>query len=76
MTRFFFDVKSKNAIEYDYKGRILPSFEQAQYEADLLAIDLRYTRPELPADTEVQVRGPQWNLLASRPVKSIETLAA
>ena len=37
MTRSFFDVKCDASIEHDYKGRHLPSFDEAQQMAELIA---------------------------------------
>jgi hypothetical protein len=76
MTRYFFDVKCIESMEYDYRGRVLPSLEHAQQMAELIAMDLGCTRPDVSSNTEVQIRGARWTLLATVPVSAIESLAA
>jgi hypothetical protein len=76
MTRYFFDVKCDAAIEHDYKGRHLPSFDEAQQMAELIAMDLGFTRPDGSFDMEVQIRNAAGALLASVPVKLVEALVA
>jgi hypothetical protein len=39
-------VKCDASIEHDYKGRHLPSFDEAQQMAELIAMDLGFTRPD------------------------------
>jgi hypothetical protein len=76
MTRYFFDVKNNASIEHDYKGRYLPSFEQAQQMAELIAMDLGCTRPDGSFDMEVQIRTAAGILLSSVPVKLVDALVA
>lgn len=76
MTRYFFDVKCDSSIEHDYKGRQLPSFEQAQQMAELIAMDLGFTRSDGPFGMEVQIRTAAGVLLASVPVKLVDALVA
>jgi hypothetical protein len=76
MTRYFFDISRMGLMEYDYKGRVFPGVEQAQRMAELIAVDLGCTRPDLSSGTEVQIRGASWTLLATVPVSAIEVLAA
>jgi hypothetical protein len=77
MTRYFFDIgSSMGSVEYDYKGRVLPTLDHAQQMAELIAMDLGCTRPDLSSNTEVQIRGARWTLLATVPVRAVETLAA
>ena len=45
MTRYFFDIKCGESIEFDYKGRVLPSLEHAKQMAELIAMDVGCTRP-------------------------------
>lgn len=40
MAKYFFDRVGKNHAEYDYKGCILASIEEAREVAELIAIDL------------------------------------
>ena len=76
MTRYFFDVKCDGAIEHDNKGRHLPSFDEAQQMAELIAMDLGFTPADGPFDMEVQIRNAAGALLASVPVKLAEALVA
>jgi hypothetical protein len=76
MTRYFFDVKNNASIEHDYKGRYLPSFEQAQQMAELIAMDLGCTRPDGSFGMEVQIRTAAGTLLSSVPVKLVDALVA
>ena len=76
MTRSFFDVKCDASIEHDYKGRHLPSFDEAQQMAELIAMDLGFTRADGPFGMEVQIRNAAGALLALVPVKLVEALVA
>jgi hypothetical protein len=76
MTRYFFDIKTMNSMDYDYRGRVLPSLGHAQQMAELIAMDVGCTRPDVSSNTEVQIRGVRWTLLATVPVRAIEVLAA
>ncbi len=76
MTRYFFDVKATTSIEHDYSGRYLPSLEQAQQMAELIAMDVGCTQLDGSFALEVQIRNAAGTLIASMPVKQIEALAA
>ena len=65
MRRYFFDIKCAASMEYDYKGCVLPSLEHAQRMAELIAVDLGCSRPDLSSGAEVQVRGASWTLLVT-----------
>jgi hypothetical protein len=76
MTHYFFDVSVPGSIEHDYKGRYLPSFEQAQQLAELIAMDLGCTRTDGSATMEVQIRTASGTLLASVPIQLANAVAA
>jgi hypothetical protein len=59
-----------------FKGRYLPSFEQAQQMAELIAMDLGCTRPDGSFGMEVQIRTAAGTLLSSVPVKLVDALVA
>ena len=75
MTRYFFDVVAR-AVDYDFQGRCLPSFEHAQQMAELIAMDLGCTRIDGSFPIEVQIRTAAGTLLASVPVKVVDALVA
>ena len=70
------DVKCDASIEHDYKGRHLPSFDEAQQMAELIAMDLGFTRPDGSFGMEVQIRNAAGALLSSVPVKLVDALVA
>jgi hypothetical protein len=76
MTRYFFDVKSRTAVEHDYEGRHLPTLVHAQQMAELIAMDLGCTRIDGSSPMEVQIKVASGLLLASVPVLQIDALAA
>jgi hypothetical protein len=76
MMRYFFDVKAQTSVEHDYSGRDLPSLEQAEQMAELIAMDLGCTRLDGSSGLEVQIRNAAGTLLASLPVKLVDVLAA
>lgn len=76
MTRYFFDVRGNDSVEHDYSGRYLPSLEQAQQMAELIAMDLGCTRLDGSFALEVQIRDAAGTLIASMAVKQIDALAA
>jgi hypothetical protein len=58
MRHYFFDVSAPSSIEHGYKGRYLPSFEQTQQLAELIAMDLGCTRPDGSVTMEVHRNAP------------------
>jgi hypothetical protein len=76
MTRYFFDVKSRISVQYDYEGRYLHSLTQAQELAELIAMDLGCSRIDGSFPMEVQIKVASGLLLASVPVLQMDALAA
>jgi hypothetical protein len=76
MTRYFFDLKARNTIEHDYKGRYLPSLYEAQQMAELIAMDLSCTRVDGASPMEVQIRDAKGCLLISVAVQLPDAIAA
>jgi hypothetical protein len=76
MTRFFFDVKGSNSIEHDYSGRYLPSLNEAQQMAELIAMDLGCTRVDGSSPMEVQIRDAKGCLLVSVAIQMADAIAA
>ena len=76
MTRYFFDVKDKASIQYDYSGRYLRSIAEVKELAALIAIDLGCTAGDASFGTEVQVRDPAGRQLFAVAVQPASALAA
>ena len=76
MTRFFFDVTNKTAVQYDYSGRHLPSVEQARELAELIAMDIGCCESEEMPATVVHVRNAVGKQLFAIAVQPITALAA
>ena len=76
MARYFFDLKGPKSIEHDYQGRFLPSLDEAQQMAELIAMDLGCTRVDGSSSMEVQICDPKGCLLASVAVQMIDAIAA
>lgn len=76
MKRFFFDVRAKTHIQYDYQGRDFAQPEQARELAELIALDLECSDNHERDGWEVQVRNVLGACLFSVPIRQIEQMAA
>ena len=76
MTRFFFDVKSGNSVEYDYGGKYFRDLGQAEQMAELIAMDVGCTRVDGSSLMEVEIRDAKGCLLVSVPIQFADALAA
>ena len=77
MTRYFFDLVSQERSEHDFRGRDLPTLEEARRLADLIAIDLA-TGPEdqWAAGWSIAVRGADGRELFAVPIQALALTAA
>ena len=75
MKRFFFDVATRQAVRYDYQGRIFGNVDEARALAELIALDLSCSE-ESGATGEVQVRNVSGNCLFSVSIQDAELAAA
>jgi hypothetical protein len=75
MQRFFFDVAEHTHVQYDFRGRMFTTEEQAREMAALIALDLGCTKEPGPG-AEVQVRNVSGFLLFSVPANDPDTVAA
>ena len=76
MQRYFFDVSTRAQIQYDYRGRDLPDFEQAKRLAELIALDVECIQGDDIDALEVQVRDINGRQLFSVPVNAPDLVAA
>jgi|HubBroStandDraft_4_1064222.scaffolds.fasta_scaffold380371_2 uncharacterized protein DUF6894 len=77
MTRYFFDVVSQERSQHDFRGRDLPTLEEARRLADLMAIDLA-TGPEdqWTAGWSIAVRCADGRELFAVPIQALALTAA
>jgi hypothetical protein len=76
MTRYFFDLISEQRCQHDVRGRELPTLEEANRLAELIAIDLA-TGPEDHWDGwSVAVRGVDGRELLAVPIQVLALTAA
>ena len=76
MKRFFFDVSTKEHIQYDFRGRDFSEPEQARALAELIALDFECADyGDDLGDVEIQVRNIKGACLFSVPVRPLEMVA-
>jgi hypothetical protein len=77
MTRYFFDLVSQQHSQHDFRGRELPTLEEARRLAELIAIDLA-TGPEdqWAAGWNIAVRGADERELFAVPIQARALTAA
>jgi hypothetical protein len=73
MTRFFFDVASRDGVCLDFRGRDFAKAEEAYEMAKLIALDVAFT--EEPGN-EVQVRNVVGDRLFCVRVGELDLMAA
>lgn len=76
MTRYFFDVNTKNSIRYDYSGCLFPCVDGVHEMAELVAIDVACTEVDQSVVMEVHVRDAAGQKLFAIPVRLKDALAA
>jgi uncharacterized protein DUF6894 len=76
MKRYFFDVKARSVIHYDFRGSDFAAPEQARQQAELIALDVECTEGEECGGGEIQVRDIVGKHLFSVPVREPDLIAA
>jgi len=68
MSRFFFDIVSKQVRNFDFHGRLFGSPLEALQMAEILALDLGVSEEAEWMDAEIQVRDERGGHILSLPV--------
>jgi hypothetical protein len=76
MTRYFFDVVSHQRCQQDFRGRELPTLEEARRLAELIAIDLATGGEDQWAGWSVTVHGADGRELFAIPIQILALTAA
>jgi hypothetical protein len=76
MQRYFFDLRTKAYVQYDYSGRDFSNAEQAKQLAELIALDVECTDGDEIEANEIQVRDIKGRHLFSVPIRESELIAA
>jgi hypothetical protein len=75
MKRYFFDVKTRSNIQYDFCGRDFGHEQQALQYAELIALDVQCLDEAEYERSEVQVRDIGGEQLFAVPVRPLESHA-
>lgn len=76
MTRYFFDLVGQQRCQHDFRGRDLPTLEDARRLAELIAVDLATGPEDQWAGWSVAVRGADGRELFTVPIQVLALTAA
>jgi hypothetical protein len=76
MTRYFFDLVGQQRCQHDFRGRDLPTLEDARRLAELIAVDLATGPEDQWAGWSVAVRGADGRELLTVPIQVLALTAA